>query len=73
LSGFSEGEFDGINDRLYLLLNEALSGYEGKPREGVWLAVHPVDAKHPESVLGDERYRAVHKVQARIGETLHPF
>ncbi len=73
LSGFSEGEFDGVNDRLYLLLNEALSGYEGKPREGVWLAVHPVDAKHPESVLGDEHYRALHHVQARIGETVRPF
>lgn len=70
LSGFSEGEFDGVNDRLFLLLNEALSGYEGKPREGVWLAVHPVDAAHPESVLGDERYRALHQMQARIGETV---
>jgi len=70
LPGFAEGEFDGINDRLYMLLNEALSGYEGKLREGAWLAVHPVDAKNPESVLGDERYRALYQVQSMISESL---
>jgi chromosome partitioning protein len=70
LTGFAEGEFDAVNDRLYLLLNEALSGYEGKLREGAWLAVHPVDAKHPESVLGDDRYRAIHQVQTRISESV---
>ncbi|MEI6305585.1 MAG: ParA family protein [Deltaproteobacteria bacterium] len=70
LTGFAEGEFDGINDRLYMLLNEALSGYEGKLREGAWLAVHPVDVKNPESVLGDERYRAIYQVQNKISESL---
>ncbi len=70
LSGFAEGRFDAVNDSLYLLLNEALSGYEGKPREGVWLAVHPVDPGHPESVLGEERYRALHHMQVRVGETV---
>lgn len=70
LTGFAEGEFDGINDRLYLLLNEALSGYEGRLREGTWLAVHPVDSQDPEGVLNEERYRAVHQVQTRIGEAL---
>jgi len=68
LAGFAEGEFDAVNDRLYLLLNETLSGYEGKLREGAWLVVHPVDARHPEAVLSDERYRALHQVHARIGE-----
>jgi len=51
-------------------LNEALSGYEGKLREGAWLAVHPVDVKNPESVLGDERYRAIYQVQNKISESL---
>jgi cellulose biosynthesis protein BcsQ len=70
LSGFAEGEFDGINDRLYLLLNEALAGYEGRLREGAWLAIHPVDPGNPEAVLNEDRYRHVHQVQARIGEAL---
>lgn len=57
-----EGQGAGIYDQLVLLLNEAL------PREGtgVWLSVHPVDPKHPESVLGEEQYRAVHHVQSLI-------
>jgi chromosome partitioning protein len=70
LPGFAEGEFNGINDRLYMLLNEALSGYEGKLREGAWLAVHPVDVKNPESILGDERYRKFYQIQTIIGETV---
>jgi len=70
MAGFAEGEFDGINDRLYLLLNEALAGYEGRLREGNWLAVHPVDPQYPEAVLSEERYRAIHLTQARISETL---
>ena len=70
MPGFAEGEFDGINDRLYLLLNEALAGYEGRLREGSWLAVHPVDSQYPEAVLNEERYRAIHQRQARISETL---
>lgn len=70
MPGFAEGEFDGINDRLYLLLNEALAGYEGRLREGSWLAVHPVDSRHPEAVLSEERYRAIHQTQKRIAEAL---
>lgn len=70
MTGFAEGELNGINDRLYLLLNESLTGYEGRLREGAWLAVHPVDAQYPEAVLNEERYRAVHQVHTRIGEAL---
>lgn len=70
MTGFAEGEFDGVHDRLYLFLNESLAGYEGKLREGSWLAVHPVDPQNPERVLHEERYRAVQQLQARIGETL---
>jgi len=62
LDGPGEGEAEGTYNRLILLLNEAL------PREGIgaWLAVHPVDPKHPESILGEEQYRAVHHVQSII-------
>ncbi|KAB0664686.1 ParA family protein [Oryzomonas japonica] len=70
MQGFSEGEFDGMNDRLFLLLNESLAGYEGSLRENTWLAVHPVDADAPETVLQDERYRAIRQVHARIAEQL---
>ena len=70
MSGFATGELDGVNDRLYLFLNESLAGYEGKLREGSWLAVHPVDPQNPEKVLHEERYRAVQQLQSRIGATL---
>jgi cellulose biosynthesis protein BcsQ len=70
LSGFAEGEFDGVNDRLYLLLNESLAGYEGRLREGAWLAIHPVDPGNPEAVLNEECYRSLHQIQTKIGETL---
>jgi cellulose biosynthesis protein BcsQ len=72
MQGFSEGEFDGTNERLFLLLNEALAGYEGSLREGTWLAVHPVDAGAPETVLKDERYRSLQQTQARIAQQLEP-
>ncbi|QEM67474.1 ParA family protein [Geobacter sp. FeAm09] len=62
----AEDEGEGINDRLFLLLNEALTGQGAKPGKGPWLAVHPVDPKHPEAVLGEEHYRAVHHVQTLI-------
>jgi len=42
LTGFAEGCFDGLNDRLFLFLNEGLAGFEGKLREGNWLTVHSV-------------------------------
>jgi len=67
LAGFSEGLLDNdMNSRLYLLLNEALTGYEGKLRADSWLAVHPVDQKNPETVLLDEHYRSVQKMQQHI-------
>ena len=70
LTGFVEGEFDGLHDRLFLLLNESLAGYEGKLREDGWLAVHPVDPQNPESVLHEDHYRSIKKIQAIISETL---
>jgi chromosome partitioning protein len=70
LPGFSEGELDGMNDRLFLLLNEALAGFEGTLREGSWLAVYPVDAANPEAVLHDEGYRTVRQIQGKIAERL---
>ena len=70
MTGFAEGELGGNNDRLYLLLNESLAGYEGNLRQGSWLAVHPVDAQNPESVLNEEPYRAIQMMQARISDTL---
>jgi len=70
LTGFAEGELDGVNDRLFLLMNEALAGYEGRLRDSTWLTVHPVDSRNPEAVLNEESYRSVHQVQALIGEAL---
>lgn len=70
LTGFSEGLLDGMNNRLYLLLNEALAGYEGKLRDKSWLVVHPVDSDNPETVLYDEHYRSVQKMQKHIGNLI---
>jgi len=70
MQGFSEGEFNATNDRLFMLLNESMSGYEGSLREGIWLAVHPVDVKAPEAVLQDERYRSLQQIHSRIAERL---
>jgi hypothetical protein len=67
LTGFSEGTLEGINSRLYLLLNESLAGYEGKLRSDTWLAVHPVDPANPDAVLHEERYRSIQKTQGLIG------
>lgn len=67
LKGFAEGEFDALNAPLFMLLNETLAGYEGKLREGSWLAVHPIDSQNPESVLHEEHYRSIQQTQARIG------
>jgi len=57
-----EGEAEGLYDRLALLLDRTLPPEGAQP----WLTVHPVDPDHPESVLGDEHYPAVHRVQALI-------
>lgn len=70
LDGFSEGTLEGINSRLYLLLNESLAGYEGKLRSNIWLAVHPVDPANPDAVLHEDRYRAIQKTQAQIGAAI---
>lgn len=67
LTGLAEGEFNSLNDPLHLMLNEALAGFEGKLREGSWLAVHPVDPQNPESVLHEENYRSIQQTQAMIG------
>jgi chromosome partitioning protein len=72
LTGFAEGCFNGLHDRLYLFLNEGLSGFEGKLREGNWLTVHSVDPHNPEQVLHEQHYRVVRQLQARIGEQLRP-
>ncbi len=68
LEGFTEGIFDGIKDQMYMLLNEALSGYDGNLRNS-WLAIHPVDEEHPEEILQDSRYRQLqdfHRIVAGI-------
>ncbi|MDR3581130.1 MAG: ParA family protein [Oryzomonas sp.] len=66
LKDLGDGGDGGIHERLFLLLRETLSGQEGGPGKGAWLVVHPVDPKDPESILGEERYRAVHLLQAGI-------
>jgi len=71
LSGFDSGEFNGILDKLYLMLNEALAGYGGKMREGVWMALYPVDAAKPESILHEEQYKSVRKLQQNITDVLN--
>ena len=70
LAGFSEGMLEGINSRLYLLLNESLAGYEGRLRGDTWLAVHPVDPANPDAVLHEERYRSIQKTQGYIGAAI---
>ncbi len=70
LTGFSEGLLDGMNNGLYLLLNEALAGYEGRLRSNSWLAVHPIDAANPEAVLHDDYYRRIQKMQQFIGNAV---
>ncbi len=70
LEGFAEGTFNGVNDRLFLLLNEALSGFEGKLREESWLAVHPVNPNHPEHILREDNYRRIHNFHQHIASTL---
>ena len=70
LSGFSEGAREGINSRLYQLLNESLAGYEGGFRSDAWLAVHPVDPANPDAVLHEDRYRSLQKMQGQIGAAI---
>ncbi|MDU0459774.1 MAG: ParA family protein [Geobacteraceae bacterium] len=70
MPGFDSGEFDGVHDRLYLLLNEALSGFEGKLRQGGWLSVYPVDPANPEAILHEDYYKIIQKVQLSISRGL---
>ncbi|MBK5273563.1 MAG: ParA family protein [Desulfuromonadales bacterium] len=70
LAGFSEGDLEGNNGKLYLLLNESLTGYEGRLRSDAWLAVHPVDPSDPDAVLHEDRYRAVQNVQRQISAAI---
>jgi len=59
-----------VHDKLYLLLNEALSGFEGKLRQGGWLSVYPVDPANPEAVLHEDYYKIIQKVQQSISREL---
>jgi cellulose biosynthesis protein BcsQ len=70
LPGFDAGEFNGVHDRLYLLLNEALSGFEGALRKESWLSVYPVDPVNPEAVLHEESYKAIHRLQKQFADTI---
>lgn len=70
MPGFDCGEFDGVLDKLYLMLNEALAGFEGKMRAGAWLAVYPADPASPEAILNEENYKTVRRLQEHIADTL---
>jgi chromosome partitioning protein len=69
LDGFFEGVFDGIRDRLFLLLNESMTNYDGSLRSG-WLAVHPVDEKRPEQILQDASYRKIQELHRMLSGIL---
>jgi len=70
MPGFDAGEFNGVNDRLYLLLNEALAGFEGVLRKESWLSVYPVDPLNPEAVLHEDSYKAIHRLQKQMAEVI---
>ena len=67
LDGFLEGVFDGIRDQLFLLLNESMTGYDGKLRSS-WLVVHPVDETKPEQVLQDVAYRKIQDLHRLVSD-----
>ncbi|CAH2031021.1 ParA family protein [Trichlorobacter ammonificans] len=69
LEGFTEGMLDGIRDRLFVLLNETLLGYDGTLRTA-WLSIHPVDEEHPEQILQDGPYRRVQEVNRLVTTAL---
>ena len=73
MPGFDAGEFNGLHDRLYLLLNEALAGYEGALRKESWLSVYPVDPCNPEAVLHEESYKTIHRLQKHFAESIVLF
>jgi cellulose biosynthesis protein BcsQ len=70
MPGFDAGEFNGVHDRLYLLLNEALSGFEGALRKESWLSVYPVDPVNPEAVLHEDSYKTIHRLQLQFADAL---
>jgi hypothetical protein len=70
LTGFSEGLLDGVHGRLFLMLNEALAGYEGRLRSDTWLTIHPVDPSNPEAVLQEESYHSIQRTQQQIGAAM---
>lgn len=67
LDGFFDGAFDGVRDRLFLLMNESMTSYDGTLKSG-WLAVHPVDEERPEQVLQDSSYRRVQELHHMVSE-----
>ncbi len=73
MPGFDAGVFDGVHDRLYLLLNEALAGFEGALRKESWLSVYPVDPCNPEAVLHEESYKTIHRLQKQFTELILPI
>ncbi|MEI6212870.1 MAG: ParA family protein [Desulfuromonadales bacterium] len=72
LTGFESGVFDGVNDKLFLLLNESLAGFAGNLREGGYLTVFPVDPSNPERILHEESYRIVQQMR-KYGEMSSPL
>jgi|SRR6266568_2904681 len=73
MPGFDAGEFNGLHDRLYLLLNEALAGFEGALRKESWLSVYPVDPDNPEAVLHEESYKTIHRLQKYFAAAILPI
>ncbi len=71
MPGFDGGVFNGIHDRLYLFLNEALAGYEGALREGGWISIYPVNPENPEVILQEESYKIIRRLQKQIAELLN--
>ena len=71
MPGFESGDFNGVQDRLYLLLNEALAGFEGKLRDGGWLSVYPVDPANPEAILHEDCYKNVQRLQQQLTDSIH--
>lgn len=70
MPGFEAGEFNGVHDRLYFLLNEALAGFEGSLRKESWLSMYPVDPVNPETVLHEDSYKTIHRLQKLFAEEI---
>ena len=70
MPGFETGGFNGVHDKLYLLLNEALAGFEGALREESWLSIYPVNPENPEAILHEDSYKIIHRLQKKMGQTV---